>query len=143
MSRAQSLFDRFSYNHALIWEDGGVNKEAAYNAFANRRPQNVLSHSVVPQVFLGGELDVIPENDSKKMTILYGKNKRYDMNNLLKGWATELNSNKPTSSKIFEQVGNEFLIQDVQGINQFDYGREHLIYLPSKITNFNTGDNKF
>jgi hypothetical protein len=123
-------FDRFSYNHALIWEDGGVNKEAAYNAFANRRPQNVLSHSVVPQVFLGGELDVIPENDSKKMTILYGKNKRYDMNNLLKGWATELNSNKPTSSKIFEQVGNEFLIQDVQGINQFDYGREHLIYLP-------------
>jgi hypothetical protein len=142
---------RFDFYRDHIWEAGGVNTEAAVNGPSGRRPQGIVSHGVVPQIFLGGELDAIPEWDRQIREIPYGNGLLYKVNNLNNGWTLELNTiesqslsskrirriteagGKPgtgTFEDLWERVGNEYLIRDVQGIKEYDYGREHLVYLP-------------
>jgi hypothetical protein len=53
--------DRFAFCHALLHEPEGVNAEAAVETVNQRPPQDFLSHGVFPRIFLGGEVDSIPE----------------------------------------------------------------------------------
>ena len=48
---------RYAFNHEKIYGTKGVNREASLQGAPGRLPQSYLSHKVVPQIFLGGELD--------------------------------------------------------------------------------------
>jgi hypothetical protein len=134
---------RFAFDHELIYGNNGVNQEAALNAYGNRLPQGYLSHGVVPQIFLGGEIDVIPEvatGPSDK--IPYGNGLLYDISRLCEGWQSWLvggailtgplyGAPPCNPNKLWESTASGYLIRDVQGINEVEYGREHMIYLPS------------
>jgi hypothetical protein len=133
---------RFSEYYKLIYEPEGVNQEATFET------GGPISRSVVPQLFLGGELDVIPEVDNPKWKIPYGNGLNYDLIGLCGGWKAmaELLRDCPVSELhhltgvpspsafIWEYVPatNDYLIRDIQGLNEADYGRLHLVYLPKK-----------
>ena len=137
---------RFTFNHELIYGKRGVNREAALLASDGHRPQGYLTHHVVPQVFLGGELDAIPEiraidnatvpiflGWSRDATLVtYGNGRKYDISELCGGWNSDLawmgRSCEPEF--LVENVNGAFLVKDVQGIDGYDYGREHLVYFP-------------
>ena len=150
--------ERFDFNHGLLWGKNGVNRDAAFDGWRDRPPQGILSHGVVPQIFLGGELDVIPESRTKA-NIPYGNELIYRTDELLGGWLKDvrihdkerlmtdlpfrfhfqhllfsgqfqLNSGKPDRNELWEKRGDTFLIRDVQGLNEYFYGREHLVYFP-------------
>lgn len=113
---------------------------------------------VVPQLFVGGELDAAPETlpvrGEDYLRIPWGIDKKYELSQLCGGWRSEVGPCRTscdwsssfmccdalglTSSscdlmpKIYAlQPDGAALIRDVQGVNQTDYfGREHLVYLP-------------
>lgn len=120
----------------------------------------VLSKGVVPrpaQIFLGGELDVIPETSQKSPQMSYGANKTYTFTNLCGGWhRNAMQASSDCDSGVFrcadtsvilgaleddisscdpgalwvEAGGGGWLLRDVQSLNEFDFGREHMVYLP-------------
>src|SRR6185436_18243271 len=102
-----------------------------------RLPQTYLTHRVFPQIFLGGELDAIPEIRDDNRYVLYGNGETYDLYDLLHGWqsAAELCLMPGAQlDSVLEPAFNGWLVRDVQGLNDTDYGREHLIYLPQSGT---------
>src|SRR5262245_66089902 len=56
---------RFSFLLDQLWKGGSVNKVEALDGRASSGapapPQNVLGHGAAPQIFLGGEVDALPE----------------------------------------------------------------------------------
>jgi hypothetical protein len=61
---------RFRTLHDRVTGGGGVNREAARSASRwDRLPQSALSHRVFPQLFLGGEVDVITCSTSRRAAI--------------------------------------------------------------------------
>jgi len=53
---------RYAECHRTIYGEKGVNRQATLQGGTQGAlPQNYFSHRVVPQIFLGGELDTIPE----------------------------------------------------------------------------------
>lgn len=133
---------RFDFNHNLLWQRDGVNQEANYRAFKGKS-----SNGIVPQIFLGGELDVIPEIDRfpTYFNLPYGTNLVYELRKKWReGWIRQIRGEtKPKQTGFSEKVGEEYLLKDVQGINSIDYGREHLIYLPKTSQLTNNGASNF
>jgi hypothetical protein len=129
---------RFSTYYDLIYGIGGVNQQAAFETGSGHLPQGFISHGVVPQLFLGGELDVIPEvaKGFPNWEIPYGNGLNYNLINLCGGWQANTALGNPCAAAgfIWEYVPatNDYLIHDMQGINGADYGRLHLIYLPKR-----------
>ena len=145
---------RFEFNHGLIYGKNGVNREAALIAHGNHLPQGYLSHGVLPQIFLGGEVDVIPEVDKGPFNgVLYGNELPYNIKNLCGGFIAEFNPKftfnpnngtlnflgdcdpkklweKDNDPDNFSDPTDGYLIRDVQGINKYEYGREHMVYFP-------------
>ena len=124
---------RFNTLNERIHGVDGVNDEAALEADGNL-PQNVLTHGVVPQVYLGGEIDVIPENapGEEDQDITYGNGLTFEIAELCGGWNKWLamGFDCPVAD-LSETVEGGVLIKDIQGINSIRYGREHLVYLPA------------
>jgi hypothetical protein len=124
---------RFRFAHELVTGPGGVNDEAAWQA--NGGPSQVARRPAPPpQLFLGGEVDAIPELDSNATYSLdYGYQLHFDATDLCAGWVPFATGQKdcPTQN-LFEGPMSDgaFLVKDVQGLNEFEYGREHLVYFP-------------
>ena len=77
--------ERFAFSHGLIYGDKGANREASFHASSFRFPQNYLSYGVVPQIFLGGEVDAIPEVKPSALNgsqLRYGNGLVYDLSKL-------------------------------------------------------------
>ncbi len=116
-------------------------------------PQTYLSHGAVPQVFLGGEVDVIPEvgvaelraprpEDIKTVNNIvmadgyffdFGDGLRYFITYLC-GGAENLDPTGGTCYRyrVLEEFGEAYLLKDIQGLNDFFHARQHLIYLPGR-----------
>jgi hypothetical protein len=58
---------RFETLHQEIWKPDGVNANAL-EGYDGAPPQGYVSHAVVPRIFLGGEVDAIPEIDKSWAT---------------------------------------------------------------------------
>lgn len=109
------------------------------------------------QIFLGGELDVIPEESSRVESVRYGADKTYPYYNLCGGWhrnammassdcdsgvfrcadtsillgALEDNISSCDPNLLWVNAGpGSWLLRDVQSVNEFEFGREHMVYLP-------------
>jgi hypothetical protein len=133
--------ERFAFCHDLIYGDRGVNNEASWRAGNFQFPQNYRSYGILPQIFLGGEVDAVPElsvstvqantvagSDGKfKVSIPYGNGLRFDLGTL----CTPQGCDDPRN--LLDQVdGDTYLVRDFQGISSFEYfGREHMVYFPN------------
>lgn len=144
---------RFAFCHRLLHGPRGANWEPPVRANAGRMPQNYLSYGVVPQIFLGGEVDVIPEvrrsvagelpspppaNASpfeflayynrleawRPNPLPYGNRLVQDLNTLRKPGVRAIHN-------LFEPSGDVYLLHDFQGLDTYSlYGRQHLVYYP-------------
>jgi hypothetical protein len=128
--------DRFEQSYRQIYGPRGVNEEASTVTGSGKAPQSVLSHGIAPQVFLGGELDVIPELGTPDQRIPYGNGLVFDLEQLCGGWKAGADQFMPCDWSFdpteYVSATNDYLIRDIQGINQKDYGRLHLVYLPKQ-----------
>jgi hypothetical protein len=118
-----------------------------------RLPQTYLSHGGVPQIFLGGEVDVIPELGVEELIVprpddlvvvngivmaeghafALGDGLRYELTNLC-GGAENLDpfGGSCYRDRVLEDFGEAYLLKDIQGLNEFHHARQHLIYLPGR-----------
>ena len=142
---------RFRAMQSLVAQ---ANRDAALRAPS----PNILSlgfNGIIPQIFLGGELDAVPElqrdarlaNTAPPTTIAYGANRTFNVAELCGGWQTSvsscvrtntnpmvqclLGSSACSAASLWRDAGNgALLIGDVQGINEYALGREHMVYFP-------------
>jgi len=135
---------RFEYLHAVLHQSPeSVNAEAVLQGAGGGLPQTTRSRGVVPQLFLGEELDAMPEIDSEARTYTYGDGVTYDVGTLCEGWhgtwpigsCEQTCENDPDPrceerSLFWPQADGAYVLRDVQGFNELWPGREHLIYLP-------------
>lgn len=152
---------RYRFSYDLIYGLRGVNREAAYLGANRTLPNNYQSYGVVPQLFLGGEVDAIPEVKLSTAgapppplpTNVPSPNsfseyaKYLAAVSLYKSWkpapiqygnglsydVSKLRTpgNQPMAI-MYEAAGDAMLIHDFQGLDTYDlYGREHLVYFPS------------
>ncbi|HEX6099051.1 MAG TPA: hypothetical protein VF432_22250 [Thermoanaerobaculia bacterium] len=135
---------RYRHAHRLIYGDKGANQEAAVRAFG--LPQNYRSYGVFPQIFLGGEVDAIPEVPRSVVgdvpprpsgtfkfaewlrwrpnPMPYGNGLRFDLFHMKDGGVEPVH-------QLFERRGPVYLMRDFQGLATYDlYGRQHLVYFP-------------
>jgi hypothetical protein len=131
--------ERYRFCHSLIYAPLGANAEASIHGGNLRFPQNYLSHQVMPQIFLGGEVDAIPEVEASEIgplsadpsffpVLRYGNQKSYYLSELTKPSSCE----KPY--QLFEAApeGGAYLVHDFQGVDSYQYyGREHMVYFPN------------
>jgi len=138
---------RFKENTGYVAQ---ANLEAALRAQTSPGTSMIYNH-VVPQIWLGGELDVIPEtSDLAHTKIPFGAGRFFDVDkSLCGGWKPELATCQGSISEVRScdvravrtttcDVNNLWvtaedgtnLIRDVQGLNDFDFGRDHMVYLP-------------
>lgn len=142
--------DRFAFCHSLIYGSNGANNEASFRAANFRFPQNYKSYGVVPQVFLGGELDAIPEVKASTVAentfggldgkytiqIPYGNGLLFDLNTL----CDPLGCDDPRDRLLDVGDGESVLVRDFQSLSSFQfYGREHMVYFPNSAA-LNLGD---
>lgn len=125
---------RFRTLLGLLHGADGVNEEAARRGFGGGDPQTARVAGTVPQLFLGGEVDVIPETDRgfPQITYPFGNGLTYDVGNLCGGWNANLADWFGACNIVgrFEEATDGVLLRDIQGINDSDYARWHLVYLP-------------
>ncbi len=122
--------NRFRFLNEQLHGASGANRTTALTGAGQRLPQNYLSHRVFPQIFLGGEIDAIPETATDDRYLPYGNGKTFDIDYLDDGREPIPNCKPTRDYTRFEQASNGWLVNDVQGLNDSDYGREHMVYLP-------------
>lgn len=129
---------RFSFLQDLLNLEGGANAEAGFLSSAGAaEPAERLRP--VPQLFLGGEVDMIPElplgvefGDS----IPWGNGQSWDTENLCFGnidilGLFEINCHT-LGIHLLERIAfnpDAVLVDDVQALS-IDFGRHHIVYLP-------------
>jgi hypothetical protein len=135
--------DRFIFLQGQLWGSNGVNQTAALDGRdsngAMALPQTVLGHGAAPQIFLGGEVDAMPE---VPLAIPYNggfnfggapmqheARPRYWMSYLCGGW--EFDGVKPCPQE--QVVQADFgvnILKDVQGLDAIHPARVHMVYMP-------------
>lgn len=147
--------ERFMSLHASLNGSGGANRDVMFRA-SGRLPRSYLSAGMVPQVFLGGEVDVAPElgvdeliepspgeietytdpidhqlkTRAKGFSFAFGDGLRYSLPNLCggqQGWPFGSTCN---ITDLLDPFDGTYLLNDNQGINEFFHARQHLLYLP-------------
>lgn len=133
-------FTRFKFNHGMLNNIGGVN--------GDMKPLTTQAGKLsVPQVFLAGEVDSIPEVPAGQDLVGTGTfnihNSCMDLPNwvkfLMTGNFDYINpfngSGQPHAcdlDDLIETRGDRWLIKDVQGLGKTDYfARQHLLHLPA------------
>lgn len=146
---------------------GAVADTNRQTALRSARVNNrLIPRPPTPQIFLGGEVDVIPEMRTAVGSYTYGNDQTYVMDNLCGGW--HRNAKRASSSdcdsgvfrcaevsiigsilgdnisscdlgELWQQTQSaqgqvEWLLKDVQALNEYDFGREHMVYLPDPTT---------
>ena len=130
LERFRFLLDQLHLEH------GGINLSTAMDGPGALDPQSYLAGGNIPQIFLGGEVDAIPEVASVgpgNWKLAYGNGLEFDVLHLCSGWNKWVAwGNSCLGSYLYEPVSDGFLIKDIQGENEYLYSREHLIYIPNK-----------
>jgi hypothetical protein len=138
--------DRFVFLQGLLWAPNGVNRTAALDGrdsnSAVALPQNVLGHGAAPQIFLGGEVDAIPELPAGVPapgtpvaggSFLYpgppivGPKYKFDW--LCGGWSASDVTVCPSEQTLKPDEGVTEL-RDVQGFDSIHPARVHMVYMP-------------
>lgn len=142
---------RFAVLHGSLHGDTGANRMVMTRP-DGRLPQTYLSHGAVPQVFLGGEVDVIPEIGAAELIVprdedivkvnnlvmaaghalAFGDGLRYEMTNLCGGAKTQLPDGLCFRDRVLEPFEDTYLLKDLQGFNDWYHARQHIIYLPGR-----------
>ena len=126
---------RFNMLQHEIWKADGVNADALLGP-SGLPPQGYQSHGVVPRIFLGGEVDVIPEisNGWNGESYSFGNGLRWDLDNLCGGWFYSWITidGDCDRDELREDAGNRVLIKDHQGMHDYGFARSHLVYLPRR-----------
>jgi hypothetical protein len=133
---------RFRFLHDLLNDSGGVNAEAPLISTQND-VDPLASIRPVPQLFLGGEVDLIPElapGTAYGDTLPWGNGQEWSTENLCIG---ELLSFGPIQInceglgiQLLEETVTDpdaVLVDDIQGFS-IDYARHHVVYLPRSST---------
>ncbi len=135
--------ERFAFLREQLWGEGGINKTTALDGHSNAGvaalPQNVIGHGVAPQIFLGGEVDVIPElpaNFPHTGSFLFGNGISYSLGNLCGGWNGQGFTHCGTQDVVQQDLGVTIL-KDVQGWDAIHPARAHMVYMPSDPKNAN------
>ncbi len=137
---------RFQTLYRRIYGMGGVNTEAAWlSGHSGSLPQGARTHGIVPQLFLGGEVDVIPEaGPEEQESIRYGLDGRYPLLELCHWLPDSVESLDipldlsiaPSHCDLAAINGDRLpdqtvLIHDAQGTGDTRfYGRHHILYMP-------------
>ena len=131
---------RFAYLHQWLNRPAtGANAEAMRAFAGNRR---------TPRLFLGGEVDVVPEiSESERTTGLlkYGNNKSYSWAEpcwalpsefLAAGRYTTVDACPNGRYDLLEPVseGGRYMVKDIQGLLERWFARQHIVYLPKDST---------
>ena len=129
---------RFAFLQDLLNLEGGANPQSGFlNSAGSAEPAERLRP--VPQLFLGGEVDLIPElppgthfGDSTS----WGNGQTWDTDNLCFGNFDILDiieiDCESLGYHLLEQTGTDpdaVLVDDIQGFD-VDFGRHHIVYLP-------------
>src|SRR4029077_20933828 len=96
--------------------EGGVNRAAALDGPSTGGSQNARGRGVAPQIFLGGEVDVIPElppNFPATGSFLFGNGVAYSLSNLCGGWNGQGVTSCSTKDTVQQDLGVTIL-KDVQ-----------------------------
>lgn len=131
---------RFKTLHDELWKAGGVN-DGALVAAGGSYPNGFRSHGVIPRIFLGGEVDAVPESTYDQFdTYPYGNGLFFDTRkNQCGGWVdTKITIDgacDPTQTSF--DTGDALVFRDVQGIHKYGYSRSHLVTLPKLRSNTN------
>jgi hypothetical protein len=132
--------ERFQFLQAQLWGPGGANRTAALDGRnslnAPTLPQNMLGHDAAPQIFLGGEVDTIPElpaNTSFLNFFTYGGSPYYGspvykLSNLCGGWVGPETLCPPEQT--VQQDFGVTILKDVQGYDSIHPARAHMVYMP-------------
>jgi hypothetical protein len=128
--------ERFRVLLDYLHAPDGVNREAATRAFAGADPQLTRTVGTVPQVFLGGEVDVIPELDVPRVAYPFGNGRVFSIFNLCGGFNSKL-PGACDPDLLLDDTPTGTLLRDIQGLNALDYARWHLVYLPRSSTDAN------
>lgn len=126
---------RFRFLHRELWGGQGANREIAGADGIDRTAQTVRGRGVAPQMFLGGELDVIPElpaNYAGNMFVLPG-GAQYILQNLCGGWSVPIT--RCDIDRTQEQRNGATILKDIQGIDEYHPARAHMVYLPATAAN--------
>ncbi len=130
---------RFAFAHGVINGQTGVNREATLRASSFRFPQNYQSYGVMPQIFLGGEVDVVPEVKRSvvdsfvpfgniTLGLPFGDGLVYDLAKLCRPQGCD----DPRGTLLRHGDSESYLVRDFQSLDSFDYfGRLHMVYFPS------------
>ena len=130
-------FARFGFLHGLLHGAGGADQEAGLlTGLAGR-----LGRRRVPQIFLGGEVDLIPElpPGTRYGDVLpWGNGQEWSTENLCVGtlllWGPFKIGCETFGIHLLEKTGTDpdaVLVDDIQGFT-VDFGRHHVVYLPRR-----------
>ena len=145
---------RYRFLHDLLNLGGGANADAAIVTSAgDAEPAARLRP--VPQIFLGGEVDLIPElppGTQFRDLVPWGNGQLWDTDNLCVGTLVDLGplviSCDSLNIHLLEQTAtnpDSVLVDDIQGFI-VDFARHHVVYLPRSAADresfvpSNTGD---
>jgi hypothetical protein len=136
---------RFSALRALLNDPPGV-KELSGHTFptgANAEVMKVRGINRTPRIFLGGEVDVVPEmsaSEKSRGTIRYGNNVEYNWRNclldnnllqLLHEYTTSVFCPSPDALAELDPATGRYSVHDIQGLGDDSYyARQHMVYLP-------------
>ena len=163
---------RFDHLHGILHAADGVNEEAAPNG-NDGPPQTVVTRGVLPQIYLGGEVDVVPDacnleymshdeiqaaldeadGPIEALSIIreaafpklpYGNGLKYRIRNLCSGFTSQITTENCGPDDILVTLGDgTTLFRDVQAVNSYDFGREHMLYFPNTPSLTISGDPPF
>jgi hypothetical protein len=127
---------RFKFLHEQLWNaEDGANENAAVDG-GGQHPPAVVSRNTAPQIYLGGEVDTIPELPLGFTAdrFLFGNGENFPIKSLCGGFKNYnyiiISSSDCTLSSLLYYDHGIGLLRDVQGFNDYDYGRSHMVYFP-------------
>lgn len=127
--------ERFAFLHHRLWDLGGVNRTTALDGRSSTgaaaSPQNVLGHGAAPQIFLGGEVDTLPElpaNFPAEGMFQYSQGPYYRLQNLCGGWEGPIT--RCPQDETVQQDWGVTILKDVQGYDSIHPARAHMVYFP-------------
>jgi hypothetical protein len=108
---------------------------------SNRHELEPLRTTAYPTLFVGGEVDVVPELDSKpplpyssnisQWQVPFGNGLQFDLHGMCeRGIPYTPACNE---SRLFQPIGSGYsgyIVNDAQALDEYFAGRQHLIYLP-------------
>jgi hypothetical protein len=123
---------------------GELNDATGGNAEVMQFP----GRSGAPRIFLGGEVDVIPEMsiaERNSQLINYGNGRGYwwftactsqgfSLMNLIQHYTTTMLCDDPFKLATPASEGGRFLLKDLQGLSDSYYARQHMVHLPTDPT---------